>query len=397
MSVRDEVLPIFSSLLEMNSESVAIKKANSNITFGSLPEVYCSMFDYYLTMKCGKFKEATDDNKVFTLLATYTDDQCHFFVNIVPRLFFHNLKLTYQELTWLMKFFDDFLVNDEIAESCFQKIHVYSNDKILLLNYIIEQIAGKQPGRHITKLLQIAINDIQLDSISQLGNNLFTYAFGRNIVIQILKNDKYSTDETKLFLDLVNKVKEINSNLVNFKVSEKAFYDFLSCCRWFYIDKRKVVEKLEELTYLFPNFKITTTMEKAFTRRVKLVESYDNVQGTFKYNMKIHGNLDARDCYSYSQKVYSGSTIKFYCTGKYPELVNLYLSIKTKKRSSQKFIMIKNEKSDRKLLIEFELTETDNSKIIEKKWSFNEAKPLYIPYDKYSRSFIFKIKKAIYI
>jgi hypothetical protein len=398
MYVRDDVIPIFSSLLEMNSELVLIKKAGSTTVFGSISEVYCSIFEYYMTMKCSSFREASE-TKTLTLLEHYSDEQCEFFVRVIPTLFLQNLKLSYQELVWLMKFFDDFIASHEIAELCFQKIYVCSSEKIKLLNCIVEQVAGKMPGKWIGKLLEIAIGNIQFSSMNEVGKDLFTYSFGRNIIIQILKSDKYEcNNETELFLGIVKKIKEINSDKDSFKVSEKAFFDFMACCRWFYIDKRKILEKLEEITYIFPNFKMTSTMEKAFRRRAKLVESYDEIQGTFKYNMKIHKQLDARDCYAYCQKTSSGS-IRCYSTGKYPEPIQMSLTVRNKKRTSHRFIIIKNENEivGKKLFIDFLLTEKDGTKIIEKKWSFNGTKPLYIPYSQHNGTFIITIQKALYI
>lgn len=388
---------ILLGLIHMNYPVVQIKTSTGDI-LAEFPEPYLMIFDYYVTMKLGKFKEAmTADTKIMTLtlLPDYTLEQCKFFVEIIPKLFTGELNLGGQQLVWLIKFFDDLLVVPDMVQACFDKIKIYHVDKLKLLNYVIIQVAGKSPGPHMTKLLNLVIDDIQLDSLASdiVGPALFTFAFGRNILTQLIKSPKYSChNETQLFITLIHRIKDINEKEKDHKMSIKALYDIMACIRWFFVNELEITDTLKIIQLMYPEFKVTKKMQAGFNRRAKLVAGYSESKGTFLFDPKLLYDLDARESYAYSQSTRHSRRLTFYSTTKYPFPIQLTIEFKTKKKTGQSFMVITSNVP--KLLIYLDVTTKHGQLIVSQKWNFSAGKPLYIPVTDVNQEYILTLKMA---
>ena len=384
---------ILSSIMEANFPIVTIKYQDKVV--GRLPEVYLMIFEYFVTMSKGKFKEAFDINKTITISDEFTLEQSQFFVDIIPKLFLPDLQLSNSQLCWITKFFDTFIVNQEIGESFFNNININNLDTLQLLDCIISVTAGREPANNMKRLLTMTITNMNINTVQDIrliGRNLFTYSMGRNIIIQFLKSNKLNiNNETDLFIELVKKVQEINKAEEKYKISEKAFLDLMSCIRWFYVDKRKVVDMTKEIIGMFPQFHITNSMESGFNRRKALVDKYNDLKGTFKYNKDIHGLLDARDSYSYSKKIMKSGKMNFHSTTKYPFLVSLDIST-CNIRKKGCFLVIRLLEPE-KLTLSIQIKKGGSQIVEEKKWTFS-GKSLFIPIGHEDNTFIITVKKA---
>lgn len=387
---------ILTDIIKLNYPTVLIKSGKGQ-TLAEFPEPYCMIFEFYTTMKFGNFKEAKSEIKVMTLSSEYSEEQCQFFVQIVPRLFTGELRLVGQELVWLIKFFDEFMVIQDLADSCFSKIHIDDSDKLKLLNYIVFEVAGKIPGPNMSKLLNMVLDGICLESIqNDIGPALFTFSFGRNILTKLLKSQSYvCTDETALFNSLVQKIKQINDNEKEKKISIKAFYDILACIRWFFVSEKSITDTLVLVKTIYPDFKVTKMMKAGFQRRAHLVSGYSEVKDTFKYDSKLMNDfLGARDSYKYSQSIrpIQHKILTFYSTTKDPFVIKLSVTTKTKKRTEEKFMVISSNIAN--LLIYIDITNKNGQLVIEKKWNFSKGKPLCVPVDNFRSKCIITMKMA---
>jgi len=378
MEIIQTMLPLLMENMQMTYDTVTIKSENGK-TFGSLLEPYCLIFNYYTNLKFGNFKEAATGTKIMTLPSQYTDEECEFFVEIIPKLFTSTIKLSGRQLVWLFKFFDTFVINDQIGETLLKNIPIYSDNKSYIVDQLIIECAGKNPGPYMMKLYEKVIPGLSL-AIGEWTPSLLTFSVGRNIIIKSLKSDDYKcSDETKLFEDILIKIKELTKTS-SYKISFKAFLDIMACIRWFYVDESKVLELVPTIKELYPEFEITNAMTSCFTRRKQLVHNYDKARGTFKYG-DILGKLDARSNYYYSQELDLNikSIYTFYSTTEKSFPIELRITIFNKKRSDQKFIVISSQIQG--LLIYFDLKEigAKKEKIISQRWTF--TKPLFIPID----------------
>lgn len=246
VEVAKSVISQLLTVIQMNYEQVTIKSTTGKV-FGILAEPYCMLFDYYATMKFSVFKEAStekvmtiacknDNHDIKDLGISFTEEQCQFFVDTVPKLFSSTLNLSGKQIVWLFKFFDTFTINELIGQTILDNISISSYNKMHILDQIICECANKNPGPYLSQIYKKVITDLWI-TVDNWTLPLITYSLDRNIIVKILKDDhnyQQSKDEGKLFRDIVNKVVELNrlaeSNQIK-KISMKAFLDIMACLK----------------------------------------------------------------------------------------------------------------------------------------------------------------------
>ncbi len=399
MNLTKDTFPKLLNIIQSNYDSVNIRTFDGKVV-GTLPEPYCLIFEYYSTMKFSGFVEAKSNTKVMTMPPDFTEEECQFFVDIIPKLFMNTIELSGKQIVWLFKFFGVLLVNSDFGKICLQNVPMYNEHKLALLNYAVSECSGKNPGIYLTEILKLASENIDLH-ISDLAASLLSYPLGRNVIVKLLKDDNCKCgDETQLFIDLVNKIYELNKKTPEHQISLKAFLDIMACIRWFYVDEREVTKLLDKIKSQYPDFNMTNSMTLGFSRRKQLVQKYSGrlkgkQKGTFKYTEKFN-SLDARSWYGYVQEVnFSGyGPVTIYSTTEYPIPIKLSLSTLTKKKLGKHFYIINSSVPE--LFIFFTLKDPDTKhEIINQKWTFKNGKRLYIEaHNKYKTKFIMTILMA---
>ncbi|ARF09940.1 hypothetical protein Indivirus_6_6 [Indivirus ILV1] len=395
VNINSAMIPQLLEIIKKNYNSVDIKTSDGKLV-GSLPETLCLMFEYYSAMQSSSFLESKSDTKVMTMHPDFTEEQCYFFVEVIPKILIGKLDFSIKKIIWLFKFFDILLINDNVGNMCLSNIPINYNNSMAFLSQAVEECSGKNQGKYLGQILNIASKNLILDIVN-LPGSLLTYPLGRNSVVKLLKDNKYKcTTEMNLFMDLFNRIREINKLQPNHKISFKAFLDIMACIRWFYIDEEEINRMVPTIKSEYPNFEISNLMASAFKRRKQLVSKYSKEnRKTFKYNHILFGTLDARDIYAYSQYVTFNTPmeITMYTTTECPILITFKLYGITKKRSGQKFHIIESSIPD--LFISFKLQNIERNITIKKKWTFSNGKKLFIvPTNPYITEFVLTVDMA---
>lgn len=376
LSISDQTIGHLMNIIEMSNQSVQIRTESGTVV-GNLAEPFCLLFDYYETMKFSKFKDS--DKKIMTL--PFADEECKFFVETIPKLFTNMVSLSGKNIVWILKMFDILQIKSEIGEVFFQNISLNSYfDKIKLIDQLIIECSGKIPGNYLKRLFDEATKiEIEYDDITA---SMLTYSVGRNILMKSMKKDSYNCiNETKLFQTIIKKVDEFNKEKDSFKISFKAFLDLMACIRWFHVDNREVLKKMELIKESYPEFELTNQMSACFERRINLAKKYavHTKLKYFKYS-DDHKKLDTRDVCAYSKNIIArkGILYYFYTTTLYPITFGLSFDIVTIKKKGESFVVVSSTISELIILIDL-YTKNKEKLIISQSWTFTNGKKLFLP------------------
>ena len=321
-----------------NTPMATIQAANGTVC-GTIPEINMRYLSWFVSMREYKFNESDSKHLKVRLHDSYDEERTKFFCNIMNKIPFENLEMTKRELVWFCALMDDYSMKIELIEYFLDRIDSYSVDWNVM-NEIIKLYHAKTMGQAVQNLYDkfknkcLSNSTIDLDCIPP---SCFTYSFGRRLLCSMIKTGQIE-NETEFAIKLINKIKEINQQQTDHRVSIKAVYDLLAGVNWFYVKSLSVMNLLDELKQSYPGFAIPERITSAFTIRKTLIESYKHRTGsTFKYKAENIGGLRPRSCCTYSKTFTRSASFSVYTTTVEPELISMSAQVtKTSRRKTRR-------------------------------------------------------------
>lgn len=371
---------ILSNNIETSCQHIEVYSCDG-VLVGTVPEPYLRSLGYFKSLISPNFSEGITKKKTITLLDGYFETRARFFCDVVKTMHFRMKMYSGHKLVWLYAMFDDYVVNDQLVQ--------YILDRNYGVGKCVEAFAEmvrlyntKDMGLNIEKL-HTEIKKGLADSyesiicrIDQFPLECFTYAFGRNIVCDII--DKCRCDnETLLFQTLVEKITEINK--FEHKLSRKAVFDLLAKIRWFYVDQNVFEELWKSLSSMYLDLHVPKKISNAFIARNSAIKSYATGDSLVCSSTRFLDYPPRSDC-CYSRKVTIYNTsFSIYSTTLVPVPVEFSVMCDYSKKTKMHYIKISCDNKDSlpwvpqvrfNLVIQNQYD--DRTEIINKTWTFHK-------------------------